>query len=82
MTSTHLLERAEFMAVQPPISAKRSRSPNALNWLVQNSGVSALPVTPSIVDAGMSIFLPPWTKNWVILLEANCVTTLEGHRRG
>ena len=52
-----------------------------MNWLVQNSGVMLLLSwgIPSNLGAGISIFLPFWTKNWVSLFSLNWVTTLELH---
>jgi len=78
MTRTMGTLRAELSWSKPPTSAKRSRSSKALNWAVQNSGVMALLSfgMPSQVGAGISIFLPPWTKNWVSLFSLNWVTTV------
>jgi len=78
MTSTMGTARAALSWSNPPTSAKRSRSPKALNWAVQNSGVMELLSfgMPSKVEAGISIFLPSWTKNWVSLFFWNWVTTL------
>jgi len=63
ITSTIGMARALFSCGKPPTSAKRSLSPNALNWFVQNSGVMALLAEmPSNPGGGISIFLPPCTK--------------------
>lgn len=42
ITSTMGFCRAAFNCGNPPISEKRLRSPKALNWLSQNSGVMLL----------------------------------------
>ncbi len=78
MTRTMGTRSAALSWSKPPTSAKRSRSSNALNWAVQNSGVmSELSLgMPSQVGGGTSIFLLFWTKNWVSLLGVNWVTTL------
>lgn len=68
MTRTMGTDRALLSCAYPPTSEKRSLSPKALNWLVQNPGVmELLSEMPASVGLGISIFLPPWTMNCVIL---------------
>lgn len=78
MTSTMGMRSALLSWAKPPTSAKRSRSPNAWNCALQNSGVM-LAVSdgmPSHLGPGISIFCPFWTKNWLSLFSSKRETTL------
>ena len=77
MTRTMGTAKAALSCSKPPTSLKRFLSSKTSNWESQNSGVMALLAgRPSKVGAGISMFLPSWTKNWLTLFCSKRVTTL------